>query len=88
MEVGTARGRAGLAAVPDSVDVAWTPASRSFDLVSCLYVHVAGSVSEKGARLASGVAPGGTLLLVGHLPVDRAAAGTGADAVVRAVYRP
>jgi len=40
----------------------WTPQSRRFDLVSCLYVHVAGSVGELVTRLASGVAPGGTLL--------------------------
>jgi SAM-dependent methyltransferase len=104
----------------------WAPPPRHFDLVSCLYVHVVGSVGEMVTRLATGVAPGGTLFLVGHLPVDpttgkptpaagqvqvtvddaidaldtrewqivvaeerpRAAAGTGADAVVRAVYRP
>lgn len=104
----------------------WTPRPRSFDLVSCLYVHVAGSVGEMVTRLGTGVAPGGTLFLVGHLPVDpatgeptpaagqvqvavedaievlapsewqvriaeerpRAAAGTGVDAVVRAVYQP
>ena len=103
----------------------WTPEPRRFDLVSCLYVHVAGSVGEMVSRLAAGVAPGGTLLLVGHLPVDpetglatpaagqvqvtvpeaiealdahdwqiivaeerrRAHAGTGVDAVVRAVLR-
>ena len=96
----------------------------SFDLVSCLYVHVAGSVGEMVTRLASGVAPGGTLLMVGHRPVDpatgaptpaagqvqvsvddvvqaldgdwevvvaeerrRAQAGSGVDAVVRAVRR-
>jgi len=34
--------------------------------VTCLFVHVAGSVTETVQRLASGVAPGGTLLLVGH----------------------
>jgi SAM-dependent methyltransferase len=50
----------------------WTPAPRRFDLVSCLYVHVAGSVGEMVNRLATGVAPGGTLFLVGHLPVDPA----------------
>ncbi len=50
----------------------WTPSPRSFDLVSCLYVHVAGSVGDMVSRLASGVAPGGTLFLVGHLPVDPA----------------
>ncbi len=103
----------------------WTPPAGRFDLVSCLYVHVAGSVVGLVRRLAAGVAPGGTLLLVGHRPVDpetgeptpaagqvqvsvaeavealdasawdlvvaedrpRAAAGTGVDAVIRAVRR-
>lgn len=103
----------------------WTPPRMHFDLVSCLYVHVAGSVGEMVRRLGSGVAPGGTLFMVGHLPVDpasgvptpatgqvqvtvdaalealdpeeweivvaeerrRAAASTGADAVVRAIHR-
>jgi SAM-dependent methyltransferase len=51
---------------------AWAPPPRRFDLVSCLYVHVAGSVGEMVTRLGSGVAPGGTLFLVGHLPVDPA----------------
>jgi SAM-dependent methyltransferase len=50
----------------------WTPPRRRFGLVSCLYVHVAGSVGEMVARLATGVAPGGTLFMVGHLPVDPA----------------
>ena len=50
----------------------WTPAPRSFDLVSCLYVHVEGSVAEMVRRLGSGVSPGGSLFLVGHLPVDPA----------------
>jgi SAM-dependent methyltransferase len=53
----------------------WAPDPAAFDLVSCLYVHVAGSVGELVARLGGGVAPGGTLLLVGHQPVDP---GTGA----------
>lgn len=48
----------------------WTPEAGRYDLVSSLYVHVAGSVEEMIARLAAGVAQGGTLLLVGHLPVD------------------
>jgi hypothetical protein len=39
--------------------------------VLCLYVHVAGSVQELVCRLAAGVAPGGTLLLVRHRPVDQ-----------------
>lgn len=50
----------------------WAPTPRHFDLVICLYVHVAGSVSELVGRLGAGVAPGGTLFLVGHLPVDPA----------------
>jgi SAM-dependent methyltransferase len=50
----------------------WTPPPRRFDLVSCLYVHVAGSVGEMVTRLAAGVASGGTLFMVGHLPVDPA----------------
>lgn len=50
----------------------WTPSPGHFDLVSCLYVHVAGSVGGMVRRLGAGVAPGGTLFLVGHLPVDPA----------------
>lgn len=50
----------------------WAPEPGAFDLVSCLYVHVAGEVTEMITRLAAGVAPGGTLLLVGHQPVDPA----------------
>jgi hypothetical protein len=50
----------------------WTPPPGRYDLVSCLYVHVAGSVVEMVRRLGTGVAPGGTLLLVGHRPVDPA----------------
>jgi len=48
----------------------WTPEPGRFDLVSSLYVHVAGSVVEMVRRLGAGVAPGGTLLLVGHRPLD------------------
>lgn len=50
----------------------WSLPSGRYDLVSCLYVHVAGSVVDMVTRLGSGVAPGGTLLLVGHRPVDPA----------------
>lgn len=50
----------------------WAPPSDAFDLITSLYVHVAGSVEEMVRRLAAGVAPGGTLLLVGHLPIDPA----------------
>lgn len=50
----------------------WTPPSGRYDLVTCLYVHVAGSVEEMVRRMAAGVAPGGILLLVGHRPIDPA----------------
>ena len=50
----------------------WAPQPRRYDLVACLYVHVAGSVEEMVRRLAAGVAPGGTLFLVGHRPIDPA----------------
>jgi 2-polyprenyl-3-methyl-5-hydroxy-6-metoxy-1,4-benzoquinol methylase len=103
----------------------WSPPPGRFDLVLCLYVHVAGPVAGMVRRLAGSVVPGGTLLLAGHRPVDpatgaptaaagqvqvsveevtkvldsrewrvvvaedrpRAAAGTGVDAVVRAIRR-
>ena len=50
----------------------WSPQPHEYDLVVCLYVHVAGSVEEMVRRMASGVAPGGTLLMVGHRPIDPA----------------
>ena len=49
---------------------AWIPESGQYDLVVSLFVHVPGSVVEMVTRLADGVAPGGTMLLVGHLPID------------------
>lgn len=48
----------------------WAPEPDAYDLVVSLYVHVAGAVEDFVARMAAGVAPGGTLLLVGHRPVD------------------
>jgi 2-polyprenyl-3-methyl-5-hydroxy-6-metoxy-1,4-benzoquinol methylase len=48
----------------------WTAEPRHYDLVVCLYVHVAGSVEDMVGRMANGVAPGGTLFLVGHRPID------------------
>jgi SAM-dependent methyltransferase len=51
---------------------AWSPPREEYDLVVSLYVHVAGSVEELVRRMASGVARGGTLFLVGHQPVDPA----------------
>jgi SAM-dependent methyltransferase len=50
----------------------WAPEPQRFDLVSCLYVHVAGSVSKFINRLGTGVSAGGTLFMVGHLPADPA----------------
>lgn len=51
---------------------AWTPQVQGYDLVVSLYVHVAGSVGAMVRGLAAAVAPGGSLLLVGHRPVDPA----------------
>jgi hypothetical protein len=48
----------------------WTGAPESYDLVVCLYVHIAGPVEEMVGRMASCVAPGGTLFMVGHRPID------------------
>lgn len=50
----------------------WIPPAHHYDLVICIYVHVAGSVDEIVARLAAAVAPGGTLLLIGRRPIDPA----------------
>jgi 2-polyprenyl-3-methyl-5-hydroxy-6-metoxy-1,4-benzoquinol methylase len=50
----------------------WAPQRDEYDLVVCLYVHVAGSVEEMVQRMATGVARGGTLFLVGHRPLDPA----------------
>lgn len=48
----------------------WTPQPGHYDLVVSLYVHVAVSVEAMVQRLAAGVAPGGTLFMVGHRPID------------------
>lgn len=50
----------------------WTAEPARYDLVVCLYVHVAGSVEDMVRRMASGVAPGGTLFMAGHRPIDPA----------------
>jgi len=44
----------------------WEPAPSAFDLVSSHYVHVPGPPEVLFGRLASWVAPGGSLLVVGH----------------------
>lgn len=48
----------------------WTVPPDQFDLVACLYVHVAGPVDEMVRKMAQGVAIGGTLFMVGHRPID------------------
>ncbi|MEQ4304277.1 bifunctional NAD(P)/FAD-dependent oxidoreductase/class I SAM-dependent methyltransferase [Plantactinospora sp. B6F1] len=47
------------------------PAEGRYDLVSAQYMHLPGEARrELFARLAAAVAPGGTLLIVGHHPSD------------------
>lgn len=48
----------------------WTPGERGFDLVSTHYVHLPLAREVLLGRLAAAVAPGGTLLVVGHHPSD------------------
>jgi SAM-dependent methyltransferase len=50
---------------------AWTPPAASFDLVSAQFMHLPRELREPlYRRLAEAVAPGGTLLVVGHHPSD------------------
>ncbi|PXY20382.1 methyltransferase [Prauserella coralliicola] len=53
----------------------WAPPER-FDLVTTHYVHAAGSQDELVRTLAGLVAPGGTLLVVGHHHGDPSIAST------------
>lgn len=48
----------------------WTPPT-TYDLVVCIYVHIAGDVAEFVQRMANAVAPGGSLLMVGHQNIDQ-----------------
>jgi 2-polyprenyl-3-methyl-5-hydroxy-6-metoxy-1,4-benzoquinol methylase len=48
----------------------WTAEAGLYSLVVSLYVHAAGSMETTIARMAKAVAPGGTLFMVGHRPVD------------------
>ena len=48
----------------------WKVEPGRYDLVACLYVHVAGSVEDMVRRMANGVASLGTLFMVGHRPID------------------
>lgn len=49
----------------------WEPPAGSHDLVYSHYVHADVSYADLYRRLAAAVAPGGTLLVVGHHPHDR-----------------
>lgn len=50
---------------------AYVPAARAFDLVAILYLHIAAdAMREVLRRSAAAVAPGGTLLVVGHDPTN------------------
>ena len=49
----------------------WEPAPGAFDLVTAHFVHATSPQREEMlARWAAGVAPGGTLLVVAHSPLD------------------
>ncbi len=49
----------------------WAPGEEHFDLVSAQYLHLPAAARQPlFARLATAVAPGGTLLIVGHHPSD------------------
>lgn len=48
----------------------WTPPEEHFDLVSTHYVHGVAPRDALFRRLAASVAPGGTLLIVGHHPSE------------------
>ncbi|WP_280234411.1 class I SAM-dependent methyltransferase [Nocardia cyriacigeorgica] len=52
----------------------WHPPTAHFDLVCTHYVHTSGSPRDLFARLSAAVAPGGTLLIVGHHPTDHLSA--------------
>ena len=50
---------------------AWHPAEAAYDLVSAQFFHTERAVRDGVfRRLAAAVAPGGTLLIVGHHPAD------------------
>ena len=49
----------------------WIPPERAYDLVTSQYLHLPGALrSTLLARLAAAVRDGGTLLIVGHHPMD------------------
>ncbi|WP_369136974.1 class I SAM-dependent methyltransferase [Modestobacter versicolor] len=63
----------------------WQPPAAAYDLVTAHFLHPTGDQrSRVVARLASAVAPGGTLLWVGHPYDEERAARWGADRFARA----
>ncbi|MEV8567987.1 bifunctional NAD(P)/FAD-dependent oxidoreductase/class I SAM-dependent methyltransferase [Streptomyces sp. NPDC051322] len=60
----------------------WVPPEEHFDLVSTHYVHVAADRAALFRRLAASVAPGGTLLIVGHQSGDAETAAPHASSAV------
>jgi SAM-dependent methyltransferase len=49
----------------------WAPPARAYDLVTAQYLHVPAEIRRRlVARLAAAVDDGGTLLIVGHHPLD------------------
>jgi SAM-dependent methyltransferase len=51
--------------------LSWTPPPQSYDLVSAQFMQLpAAARADLHDRLAAGVAPGGTLIVVGHSPRD------------------
>lgn len=63
----------------------WRVPPNAFDLVLCLYVHIAGAVEDMVRTMADGVTIGGTLLMVGHRPIDPATGSATAAAGQRQV---
>ncbi len=48
----------------------WEPEPAHYDLIVCLYVHIAGQPEDMIKRMAKGVTKGGTLFMIGHQPID------------------
>ena len=71
MAIDRGRARAAAAGVQVEWELAdlleWTPGGRSYDLVMLLFIHLPRDERrDVDARAAAAVAPGGTLLVVGH----------------------
>jgi SAM-dependent methyltransferase len=66
----------------------WVPQARSFDLVLVAYLHLLGSQRRSVMRVAAeAVAPGGTLLVVGH-DLENLTSGHGGPQDPAVLYRP